>query len=92
MRKMYTDASSAVGTSAYIVSKRGVDAMLANNKAVGFTEAALTLCPVCSPRVDTLLIPWYSTAGKINSLVNPQLDDCKVMFTPTMYTNREKSW
>ena len=33
----------------------------------------------------------FHRAGKINSLVNPQLDDFrKVMFTPTMYTNWEK--
>lgn len=92
VRKMYTDASSAVGTSAYIVSKRGVDAMLANNKAVGFTEAVPNVMSRLFPESRYAAYPMvFHRAGKINSLVNPQLDDFrKVMFTPTMYTNWEK--
>jgi hypothetical protein len=92
VRKMYTDASSAVGTSAYIVSKRGVDAMLRNHKSRGFTEAVPNVMSRLFPDSRYAAYPMvFHRAGKINSLVNPQLDDFrKVMFTPAMYTNWEK--
>ena len=92
VRKMYTDESSAVGTSAYIVSKKGVDAMLRNDEEFGFTEAVPNVMSRLFPESRYAAYPMvFHRAGKINSLVNPQLDDFrKVMFTPVMYTNWEK--
>ena len=92
VRKMYTDESSAVGTSAYIVSKKGVDAMLRNDEEFGFTEAVPNVMSRLFPESRYAAYPMvFHRAGKINSLVNPQLDDFHgIMFTPVMYTNWEK--
>lgn len=90
--QMYTDASSAVGTSAYIISKRGVDRMLENNAVAGFEDAIPNVMSRLFPQSRFAAYPMvFHRAGKTKSLVNPQLDDFrKVMFTPSMYTNWEK--
>lgn len=90
--QMYTDASSAVGTSAYIISKRGVDRMLENNAVAGYQDAIPNVMSRLFPASRFAAYPMvFHRAGKTKSLVNPQLDDFrKVMFTPAMYTNWEK--
>ena len=92
VRKMYTDESSAVGTSAYIVSKRGVDSMIRNDAKAGFAEAVPNVMSRLFPESRYAAYPMvFHRAGKINSLVNPQLDGFrKVMFTPALYTSWEK--
>ena len=90
--QMYTDASSAVGTSAYIISKRGVERMVDNNAQSGYVDAVPNVMSRLFPQSRYAAYPMvFHRAGKTKSLVNPQLDDFrKVMFTPTMYTFWEK--
>jgi hypothetical protein len=90
--QMFTDESSAVGTSAYIVSKSGVESMLSNDAAFGFREAVPNVMARLFPETRYAAYPMvFHRAAKVGSLVNPQLDTFRqVMFTPAMYTTWEK--
>ncbi len=90
--QMFTDASSAVGTSAYIISKRGVDRMIENDVLNGYVDAVPNVMSRLFPQSRFASYPMvFHRAGNTKSLVNPQLDDFrKVMFTPSMYTLWEK--
>lgn len=91
--QMYSKENVAVGTSSYIISKTGVDAVLNYHKANGYTGEAI-------PNVMSNLFPEsryaaypmvFHRAGKVTSLVNPQLDDFrKVMFSPSLYSFWER--
>jgi hypothetical protein len=48
--QMIADASASVGTSSYIVSKSGVEALLKHDKANGFTEAIPNIMALLFPR------------------------------------------
>lgn len=92
--QMVAEATAAVGTSSYIVSKAGVDTLLRHDKEKrGFQGDAI-------PNVMSELFPStrfasypmvFHRAGRISSLVNPQLDSFrKVMFSPALYTLWER--
>ena len=89
---MYTDVGTAVGTSAYIISKSGVAKILNHHKEYGYTEAIPNIMALLFP--DTRYAPYpmlFHRAASIGSLVNPQLDSFrKVMFSPYMYTTWER--
>lgn len=59
--QMLADSSSSVGTSAYGISKSGVEQILTYDKANGFTEAIQTLWRCFSLKPDMQLIQWFST-------------------------------
>jgi hypothetical protein len=90
--QMFTDASSAVGTSAYVVSKRGVDRMLGNNEEHGYIDAVPNVMSRLFPESRYAAYPMvFHRAGKTKSLVNPQLDDFrKIVFTSEVVTLWEK--
>lgn len=90
--QMFTDQTSAVGTSAYVVSKSGVDTMLSNDASFGFREAVPNVMARLFPETRYAAYPMvFHRAAKVGSLVNPQLDTFRqVMFTPAMYTTWEK--
>lgn len=89
---MYTDVGTAVGTSAYIISKSGVTKILTHHKEYGYTEAIPNIMALLFP--DTRYAPYpmlFHRAASIGSLVNPQLDSFrKVMFSPYIYTTWER--
>mmetsp|Transcript_26727 Transcript_26727/g.25595 ORF Transcript_26727/g.25595 Transcript_26727/m.25595 type:complete len:392 (+) Transcript_26727:116-1291(+) len=90
--KMIAQSSASVGTSAYIISKSGVDTFLALDNDEGYTEAIPNIMARLYPDTRYAAYPMvFHRAAKIGSLVNPQLDDFrKIMFNPMMYTTWER--
>jgi hypothetical protein len=90
--QMKAGKESAVGTSAYIISKSGVDSVLRRDRQLGYTEAIPNIMSELFPESRYAAYPMmFHRAGKVGSLVNPQLDDFrKVMFNPGMYTLWER--
>ena len=89
--QLFSNSESSIGTSAYIISKSGVDAVLENHKKNGFKEAIPNIMALLFPNSRYAAYPMiFHRAGKINSLVNPQLDSFRrIMFSPAMYTTWE---
>jgi len=89
--QLYSNSESSIGTSAYIISKSGVDAVLKKHKESGFVEAIPNIMALLFPNSRYAAYPMiFHRAGKINSLVNPQLDSFRrIMFSPAMYTTWE---
>ena len=84
--RMRADAQASVGTSAYVISRSGVDAFLAHHAAHGYTEAVPNVMATLFPatRFAAYPMPLHRAAG-VGSLVNPQMDDFrKIMFAPAM--------
>lgn len=90
--QMLSDPSSSVGTSAYVVSKSGVNAILLNHKKTGYVEAIPNVMARLFPSTRYAAYPMvFHRAAKVGSLVNPQLDDFRrIMFSPFMYTSWER--
>jgi hypothetical protein len=90
--QMFSDGGSSIGTSAYIISKSGVDSVLARHRQTGYVEAIPNIMAELFPQSRFAAYPMaFHRAAKIGSLVNPQLDDFrKIMFSPAMYTTWER--
>jgi hypothetical protein len=90
--QMLSDPSSSVGTSAYVVSKAGVDSLLTLNKKQGYVEAIPNVMAKLFPASRYAAYPMvFHRAARVGSLVNPQLDDFrKIMFSPVVYTAWER--
>lgn len=90
--QMFSDSGSSVGTSAYIISKSGVTAILEEHNKRGFVEAIPNIMALLFPSSRYAAYPMmFHRAGKLGSLVNPQLDDFRrIMFNPAMYTTWER--
>jgi GR25 family glycosyltransferase involved in LPS biosynthesis len=86
--QMFSDPGSSIGTTAYIISKSGVDSMIEYNKKNGYKEAIPNVMAASFPSSRYASYPMlFHRASKIGSLVNPQLDSFrKVMFNPLLYT------
>lgn len=86
--------SAAVGTSAYLISPLGVKHLLqADEAAGGFANKAIpNVMAEVFPQTRFATYPMlFHRAGRVSSLVNPQLDDFRrVMFTPAMYSLWER--
>jgi len=90
--QLFSSPGTSVGTSAYLISKSGVDAVLAFHRKNGYQNDAI-------PNIMALLFPEsrfapfpmvFHRAATVGSLVNPQLDDFrKIMFSPAIYTTWE---
>jgi hypothetical protein len=85
--QMQANAQSSVGTSAYIISKSGVEKFLSNHAQKGYTEAVPNIMAELFPTTRYAAYPMpLHRAAKIGSLVNPQMNDFrKVMFNPVLY-------
>jgi GR25 family glycosyltransferase involved in LPS biosynthesis len=92
--RMITKPESAVGTSAYLISKSGVDKIIrdANTNEEWNGEAIPNVMAKLFPESRFAAYPMiFHRAAKVGSLVNPQLDDFRrVMFSRSMYTTWEK--
>ncbi len=89
--RIKSEAGSSLGTSAYLVSKPGVEAILNKHDKQGYKEAIPNIMAALFPNSRFAAYPMiFHRAAKIGSLVNPQLDNFrKVMFSPIMYTTWE---
>lgn len=90
--QMKAGPGSSVGTSAYIISKTGVEAILAEDSKSGYKEAIPNVMAILFPESRFAAYPMiFHRAAKVSSLVNPQLDDFrKIMFSPLIYTTWEQ--
>ncbi len=90
--RMRCTEASAVGTSAYIVSRSGAEKMIAYDNNNGYTEAVPNIMAKLFPESRYAAYPMiFHRASKVGSLVNPQLDDFrKVMFTKPFYKTWER--
>lgn len=90
--QLIANNESSVGTSSYIISKTGIDAILQKHSLEGYTQAIPNIMADLFPMTRYACYPMiFHRAGSIGSLVNPQLDDFrKVMFHPIIYSTWEK--
>ncbi|GMI07512.1 hypothetical protein TrRE_jg3493 [Triparma retinervis] len=88
-----TGEQAALGTTAYVISKRGVDALLEYHEKFGYTIAIPDLMARLFPSSRYAAHPMmFHRASKIKSLVNPQLDTLReLLFEPLFYTNWERA-
>jgi len=90
--KLLSGPQTSVGTSAYCISKSGVDAVLDFHRKFGYQNDAIpNIMAQLFPKSRFAVYPMiFHRAAKVGSLVNPQLDDFrKIMFSPLMYTTWE---
>ncbi len=90
--KLSTGVQSALGTTAYIISKRGVDRILEEHSQTGYTMAIPDLMAKLFPESRYAAYPMlFHRASKVKSLVNPQLDSLReLLFEPAIYTRVEQ--
>lgn len=86
-----TGEQAALGTTAYIVSKKGVDEMMEYHGKFGYTIAIPDLMARLFPNSRFAANPMmFHRASKVKSLVNPQLDTLReLLFEPFFYTKME---
>ena len=83
---------SALGTTAYLISSKGIDSVIAEHEKNGYyapiPDVMAKLFPVT--RYAAFPVPFLR-APKTKSLVNPQLDELRsLLFQPIIYTKVEK--
>lgn len=91
--KLLSGPQTSIGTSAYCISRKGLNAILSFHRKHGYQNDAI-------PNLMAQLFPdsryasypmMFHRAAKVGSLVNPQLDDFrKIMFNPLIYTTWER--
>lgn len=86
---------SALGTTAYIISSKGIDCILNEHKNQGGyveKQAIPDLMAKLFPKSRYAVFPVpFLRAPQTKSLVNPQLDDLRsLLFQPPIYTQIEK--
>jgi len=91
--QLLSGPQTSVGTSAYCISKSGVDAVLDFYRKFGYQNDAIpNIMAKLFPKSRFAVYPMvFHRAAKVGSLVNPQLDDFrKIMFSPLIYTTWER--
>jgi len=91
--RLSTGTQAALGTTAYVISKRGVDAILEYHERHGYTIAIPDLMARLFPESRYAANPMmFHRASKVKSLVNPQLDSLReLLFEPFFYTLWERT-
>ncbi|GMH98897.1 hypothetical protein TrLO_g14206 [Triparma laevis f. longispina] len=86
-----TGLGSALGTTAYVISMRGVNAILDYHDKNGYTMAIPDLMAKLFPTSRYAAYPMlFHRASKVKSLVNPQLDSLReLLFEPFFFTKWE---
>jgi len=82
--KLSTGVGSALGTTAYIIKEDGIKQLLQEDKEKGYYAAIPDIMALKFPESRVSLYPTpFLRAPKTKSLVNPQLDDLRmVLFQP----------
>lgn len=92
MVQLKCGVGSALGTSAYVITERGVDALLAEDSVRGYTgEAIPDVMAKLFPDTRYAAYPApFQRAAKTKSLVNPQLDDLRaILFQPVVVSKAQ---
>eukprot|EP00518_Triparma_eleuthera_P002244 CAMPEP_0182455702 /NCGR_PEP_ID=MMETSP1319-20130603/1787_1 /TAXON_ID=172717 /ORGANISM="Bolidomonas pacifica, Strain RCC208" /LENGTH=273 /DNA_ID=CAMNT_0024653823 /DNA_START=329 /DNA_END=1147 /DNA_ORIENTATION=- len=89
--RLSTGSQSALGTTCYVISEAGVDALLARHEERGYTLPIPDLMAELFPESRYAASPMlFHRASKVKSLVNPQLDTLReLLFEPAFYTKWE---
>ena len=89
--RLSTGSQSALGTTCYVISEAGVDALLARHEEKGYTLPIPDLMAELFPESRYAASPMlFHRASKVKSLVNPQLDTLReLLFEPAFYTKWE---
>ena len=87
--KLSSGVGSSLGTTAYIISLQGMEAVLAEDNARGYYYVGRAIPDVMAeifPETRYALYPVpFHRASKVKSLVNPQLDSLReVLFEPAI--------
>lgn len=90
--RLKCNADSVLGTTAYIISRSGLDAVLAEHRRTGYVDAIPNVMARLFPTSRYAAFPMpLHRAATVKSLVNGQLDNLRAMlFQPQVYTNWEK--
>ena len=89
--RLRCNADSVLGTTAYIISRSGLDAVLTEHRRTGYVDAIPNMMARLFPdsRYAAFPMPLHR-AATIKSLVNGQLDNLRAMiFQPPVYTKWE---
>jgi len=91
--RLRCDADSVLGTTAYIATRRGLDAILAEHARTGFKDAIPNVMARLFPSSRYAAFPMpLHRAATVKSLVNSQLDSLRALiFQPQVYTQWERS-
>jgi len=90
--RLQCNADSVLGTTAYVISRTGLDALLAEHRRTGYVDAIPNVMARLFPdsRYAAYPMPLHR-AAKVKSLVNGQLDALRsLIFQPQVYTQWER--
>jgi len=90
--RLNCNADSVLGTTAYIISRSGLDGVLAEHRRTGYVDAIPNVMARLFPssRFAAFPMPLHRAAG-VKSLVNGQLDSLRsLIFLPQIYTVWER--
>lgn len=90
--RLQCNADSVLGTTAYVISRQGLDTLLAEHRRTGYVDAIPNLMARLFPNTRYAAYPMpLHRAAKVKSLVNGQLDALRsLIFQPMVYTQWEK--
>ena len=74
------NADSVLGTTAYLITRRGVEAVMAEHRRAGYVDAVPNMMARLFPRTRYAAYPMvFHRAANIKSLVNGQLDNLRAL-------------
>ena len=90
--RLMCNSDSVLGTTAYIISRPGLDALMAEHKRVGYVDAIPNVMARLFPTSRYAAFPMpLHRAAMVKSLVNGQLDSLRsLIFQPQIYTQWER--
>ena len=90
--RLKCNADSVLGTTAYIISRSGLDAIMAEHRRAGYVDAIPNVMARLFPESRFAAFPMpLHRAATVKSLVNGQLDNLRALiFQPQVYTQWER--
>jgi len=90
--RLRCNADSVLGTTAYVISRSGLDAVLAEHRRVGYVDAIPNVMARLFPSSRYAAFPMpLHRAASVKSLVNGQLDQLRsLIFRPQIFTIWER--
>ena len=85
--RLECNADSVLGTTAYLITRRGVEAVMAEHRRAGYVDAVPNMMARLFPRTRYAAYPMvFHRAANIKSLVNGQLDNLRApIFLPEVW-------
>ena len=85
--RLQCNADSVLGTTAYVISRSGLDTLLGEHRRTGYVDAIPNMMARLFPRTRYAAYPMvFHRAANIKSLVNGQLDNLRALiFLPEVW-------